>query len=147
MAIGAFAAGAQGVPFNAEAQMPAPLTLSLICSGQATLHATTQTEDGHNRTRTVHSKEALFLQLGETTGRVRIPDAMAPGGLVKDDGWKPLIDLAVSETEISARIRMGSFFKPKIVIDRVHGVFDTEGLLPEGFSGACETDRQTKPKF
>ncbi len=58
-----------------------------------------------------------------------------------------MIDLTVSDSEIRARIRLGALFKPKIVIDRVHGVFDTEGLLEDGFSGVCEIDLQTEPKF
>jgi hypothetical protein len=72
---------------------------------------------------------------------------MTPRGLGQGDGWWPLIDLSVSANEISARIRFDVFHKPRIVIDRIHGLFDTQGLLADGFSGSCDVDNATQPKF
>jgi hypothetical protein len=136
------------IPVGAKAD---PLSLSLVCTGPATFKHTsytvTATGRQSTRTRTTHSNQSFFLKLEDAGGRIRLPAVMIPGGLRQGDGWWPLMNLSVSATEIAVQIRFGIFDKPRIVIDRIHGLFDTQGLLSGGFSGSCEVDKQTQPKF
>lgn len=117
---------------------PAAAALNLRCDGVATypeMESTSASVTGdvtlHGSTSRVvagSTRDRVLLQVADDQVRVRLPRAMVPpinsGG---EDGWWPLSDVKVTDTEITGRFRLNPFNKPTVRVDRVSGDIEVQG--------------------
>ena len=137
-------------------------TLELICYGVARFSEDSTgkvtTDDGWggrtDSTVTVSGRGQSNAALGirihdESWGEIKIPGELIP--LLRSsskDGWRPLSELALSETEIRARFVLNAINRPKVLIDRRTGFVELSGW-GGGFRGNCEKapDASAPKKF
>jgi len=91
--------------------------------------------------------ESFRVAIADTTGRIQVPRRLLPplhsGG---EDGWWPLTDVKVSDTEIRAHYTLNPFNHPEIRIDRVAGTISIDGYR-QSLRGACEAVDPNARKF
>jgi hypothetical protein len=125
--------------------------LELVCAGEATKTEAHQTfgsaynsnGDSANATVTTYGKarsgEHLRVKLdGAGTASIKLPPAFVPplhGGGV--DGWWPVTELVVTDTQIAGNYRMNFLNKGHFTIDRHTGEIDVSALALK-FNGSCE---------
>ena len=85
----------------------------------------------------------------ESWGEIKIPGELIP--LLRsasNDGWRPLSELELTETEIRARFILNVMNKPKVLVDRRTGDMELSGW-GGGFRGSCERapDESAPKKF
>ncbi len=104
-------------------------------SGSATTYSRRETAD------------RLLLEIDEAGGRIRLPASLIPpihnGG---KNGWWPLTNVTVSETEISGRFAVSLVNRGQFRIDRCTGDISI-GEFGGGFRGQCEKFEPEARKF
>ncbi len=104
-------------------------------SGSATTYSRRETAD------------RLLLEIDEAGGRIRLPASMIPpihnGG---KNGWWPLTNVTVSETEVSGRFAVSLVNRGQFRIDRRTGDISI-GQFGGGFRGQCEKFEPEERKF
>lgn len=150
MAAGATVANAQ----------PEPHTLKLSCGGSVVAKSVTSVGGGvfvpggpvpTSDTIVTESQRAarIQLELNGSSGRIHLTGPMVPmlnrGG---ENGWWPMYDVVVSDSQITGRFRLNFLDKPSVRIDRFTGDIEvTERVSGRRFNGTCEVSDITKRKF
>jgi hypothetical protein len=85
--------------------------------------------------------------VGDTI-RVRPPAAIVPPMHGQnDDGWWPLTEAKISDTEISGRFSLNWLNQPTVKIDRTNGSIEVQGKFKLSFRGTCEIADPAQRKF
>lgn len=104
-------------------------------SGQATTYSRRETSD------------RLLLEIDDSGARIRLPASLVPpvhnGG---KDGWWPLTEVAVTETEVTGKFAVNLVNRGRVRIDRRTGDINI-GQLGSGFRGQCEKFEPEARKF
>jgi hypothetical protein len=159
LAIG-IAALSVGVSAAQDAPPAAPAALDLVCDGMGTIQesrsttADVYTSQGGSAfgSATTSGKARIPAQvqfeMKGQSGRIHFPKSLVPainGGGV--DGWWPVTDLVIGDTEITGRFRLNFLNKPSIRIDRVNGSVEIQGFARLGFEGKCAREDRTQRAF
>lgn len=140
---------------GALAAQQSPVRLDLVCEGQANVSTSTTTNIGepggpvnfvttNGRDRV---SERVTVSINETGGRIRLPDSMLPTIRGRsEDGWRPLSNLQVGESQITGRMSFNIIDKPSVRIDRVTGTLEVRGL-DTSFVGECQAIDPTARRF
>jgi hypothetical protein len=91
--------------------------------------------------------ESIMVSISADTGKVQVPRRLLPpihsGG---EDGWWPLTDVRVSDTEIRGHYTLNPFNHPEVRIDRVAGTISIDGYR-QSFRGSCAAVDPNARKF
>lgn len=154
--IGIGIAVAQGQDQNSAAT-----SLSLVCNGNGTATDTETTftnsydrknkssEHGTAQTNVKHPYTGTSsVEISVGSARIKLPAPMIPPLESSNrEGWFPVQDFSMTESEIKGTVRINILNKPKLVINRMTGTMTLSGPYSD-FSGQCERLAQdAKPKF
>ncbi len=97
---------------------------------------------------TDHMDEQVLVDVVAGEGRIRIPRALLPPLHSGDaEGWRPLSPLTVGDRQISGKFSLNFLNKPSVMIDRVTGHIELEGM-GQAFHGDYRAyDPNTERKF
>ncbi|MDB5474939.1 MAG: hypothetical protein JWP49_450 [Phenylobacterium sp.] len=91
--------------------------------------------------------ESIMVSISADAGKVQVPRRLLPplhtGG---EDGWWPLTDVRVSDTEIRGHYTLNPFNHPEVRIDRVAGTISIDGFH-QSFRGSCAAVDPNTRKF
>lgn len=126
---------------------------TLLCEGMAdavvTDHAQMTVSDGFNTNNATASssrmervQDRVWIEINGTEARIRPPHSIAPAMTSRANGdWRPVLDLAVTEGEISGGFAFNWLNKPSFTVSRTTGEIVIRGRNPllaaTGFSGQC----------
>lgn len=143
-----------------SAQETTSLDLHLQCDGIATFpesQSTTASAWGSSggyasgaatTVRRGSAPDRVLVALAGEDGRVRLPRSMVPtvngGG---EDGWWPLNELEVTDSQITGRFRLNPFNRPSVRIDRITGSIEIQGSFKLSFRGDCVPIDATQRRF
>lgn len=88
--------------------------------------------------RRSEAADRLLIEVDDAGARIKVPPTMMPviagGG---KDGWWPIKDLTVTETELGGKFTINPLLQPRLKVDRRTGDINIAGF-GGGFRGTCE---------
>lgn len=124
-----------GVSLAAVFVTPSVAAVNLQCDGTVTASGKSMPSEGHVR-----------LEADATEGRVRLPAALLPPTRTGDiaSGWRPLQQVDLTETGLSAQVGLSLVDQPSLSLDRQTGDLQLAGFGGATFAGRCVEGAQAE---